>query len=111
MVVNGVSFLAGPDEMDLELGSVAEWTVLNLSDQDHAFHIHTNPFYVVAENDIPVSSPAFYDTYPIPPAIGPDTPGSITIRMRPKRFTGRIVQHCHILPHEDAGMMGVVNLV
>ena len=29
----------------------------------------------------------------------------------PKKFKGKIVQHCHILPHEDAGMMAVVNLV
>jgi FtsP/CotA-like multicopper oxidase with cupredoxin domain len=110
MVVNGESFQDGPNEMDLELDSVAEWTVQNLSDQDHAFHIHTNPFYVVAENEVPVTTPAFYDTYPIPPAISQDTPGSITVRMRPERFTGKIVQHCHILPHEDAGMMGVVHL-
>ena len=110
MVVNGESFQEGPNEMDLEIGTVAEWTVQNLSDQDHAFHIHTNPFYVVAENGKPLDSPGFYDVYPIPPAKGPDTPGSITIRMRPERFRGRIVQHCHILPHEDAGMMGVVNL-
>lgn len=110
MVVNGQSFQDGPDQMDLKLGSVAEWTVQNLSDQDHAFHIHTNPFYVVAENNLPVSSPAFYDTYPIPPATSEDAPGSITIRMRPTRFKGKIVQHCHILPHEDAGMMGVVHL-
>lgn len=110
MTVNGVSFDDGPDEVPMVVGSVEEWTIENLSDQDHAFHIHTNPFYVVAENGTPVAEPTFYDTYPIPPATGETSPGSITVRFRPTRFTGRIVQHCHILPHEDAGMMGVVVL-
>ena len=66
---------------------------------------------MVAENGRPVAEPAFWDTYPIPPATGPTTPGSITVRMAPTDFTGKIVMHCHILPHEDAGMMAVVNLV
>ena len=111
MTVNGLTFDQGPSVVELKLGTVAEWEVRNLSDQPHAFHIHTNPFYVVAENGRPVAEPAFWDTYPIPPATGPTTPGSITVRMAPTDFTGKIVMHCHILPHEDAGMMAVVNLV
>ena len=110
MTINGVSFDDGPDEVPMMVGSVEEWTIENLSDQAHAFHIHTNPFYVVAENGKPVAAPTFYDTYPIPAATGEGSPGSITVRFRPTEFTGRIVQHCHILPHEDAGMMGVVVL-
>ena len=111
MSINGVSFDQGPDEMEMVVGSVEEWTIENLSDQDHAFHIHTNPFWVVAEGGVELSEPAYFDTYAIPPASGPDSPGSLTVRFRPTQFTGRIVQHCHILPHEDAGMMGVVTLV
>lgn len=111
MSINGVSFDRGPDEMEMVVGSVEEWTIENLSDQDHAFHIHTNPFWVVAEGGVELNEPAYFDTYAIPPATGPDSPGSLTVRFRPTQFTGRIVQHCHILPHEDAGMMGVVTLV
>lgn len=111
MSVNGVTFDQGPDVMALKVGTIEEWTIQNLTNQQHAFHIHTNPFFVVAENGKPVPEPAFWDTYPIPPATGPDAPGSITVRMHPVDFTGKIVQHCHILPHEDAGMMGVVDLV
>lgn len=110
MTINGVSFDQGPDEMEMVVGSVEEWTIENLSDQDHAFHIHTNPFYVVAENGVELAEPTFFDTHRIPPATGPDSPGTLTVRFRPTQFTGRIVQHCHILPHEDAGMMGVVTL-
>ncbi len=111
MVVNGVNFADGPDQVDLDVGSVTEWEVQNLSQDKHAFHFHTNPFMVVAVNGVPEPDPWFWDTYPIPPATAADAPGSITIRTAPKDFRGKIVQHCHILPHEDAGMMGVINLV
>ena len=111
MTVNGVNFNDGPDEMAMRVGAVEEWTIENLSDQAHAFHIHTNPYFVVAVNGEPLAEPVYHDTYPIPVATGPESAGSITVRFRPTEFTGRMVQHCHILPHEDAGMMGVVNLV
>lgn len=111
MVVNGRNYNDGPDEMELRLGQVEEWTIENLSDQAHAFHIHTNPFYVVAVNGQPLAQPTYFDTYPVPAATGPGSPGSITVLFRATEFTGRMVQHCHILPHEDAGMMGVVTLV
>ncbi|MDQ1250353.1 MAG: hypothetical protein QG597_4732, partial [Actinomycetota bacterium] len=110
MTVNGVAFQDGPDEVPMAVGSVEEWTIENLSDQDHAFHIHTNPFFVVAEDGTPLAQPTFFDTYRIPPAKAEGSPGRLTVRFRPTEFTGRIVQHCHILPHEDAGMMGVVVL-
>jgi FtsP/CotA-like multicopper oxidase with cupredoxin domain len=32
-------------------------------------------------------------------------PGSITFRVRFKEFVGKTVHHCHVLPHEDTGMM------
>lgn len=111
MEINGRSFGDDPDQMELRVDSVEEWTVQNLSDQDHVFHIHTNPFYVVARNGEALADPQWRDTFPIPAATGQDAPGSITVRFRPTDFRGRMVQHCHILPHEDAGMMGVVTLV
>ena len=36
--------------------------------------------------------------------------GEVVIRMRFADFTGKFVYHCHILNHEDNGMMGVVNV-
>jgi len=44
------------------------------------------------------------DTIWLPPAIG-GVPSSVTIRMRIKQFLGKDVFHCHILTHEDQGMM------
>ena len=45
------------------------------------------------------------DTTPIPAF------GEIVIRTRFLDFTGKYVYHCHILEHEDMGMMGIVEVV
>jgi hypothetical protein len=47
----------------------------------------------------------YEDTVTVPPH------GEVTIRSRFTDFTGRYVFHCHILPHEDGGMMSVVEVV
>ncbi|MDD3518551.1 MAG: multicopper oxidase family protein [Chromatiales bacterium] len=86
------------------LGSVEEWTVVNATGAQHPFHIHQGPFQVVAVNGVPVE-PRWADTWPLPGY------GTLTIRQRFDRFDGRYVLHCHMLPHEDMGMMQVVEVV
>ena len=68
----------------------------------HPFHIHINPYQVVAVNGQPVPVRYNEDTTAVPPF------GEITIRTRFLDFPGRWVYHCHILLHEDNGMMGTV---
>jgi FtsP/CotA-like multicopper oxidase with cupredoxin domain len=98
------------DEMETSVrpavGTCEEWRIENSAEGFHPFHIHVNSFQLVAVNDKPVPGPAqIYDTYMVPPAISKTQNGSITIRIRFKEFTGKTVFHCHILPHEDTGMM------
>lgn len=95
-----------PDRVDqlLTLDKPVEWRITNESDRDHPFHIHINDFMVVAVNDIPVQTPRWQDVVNLPPL------GSATIRMRPEKFTGKTVMHCHIIIHEDMGMMAVVEI-
>ena len=69
---------------------------------NHPFHIHINPYQVVAVNGKPVPVRYSEDTTPVPPL------GEITMRTRFRDFPGRWVYHCHILLHEDFGMMGTV---
>lgn len=64
-----------------------------------------NPFQVTAINGVPVKGIDYRDTMPIPPG------GSVTIRTRLTDFTGRFVIHCHILFHEDHGMMAPIRVV
>ena len=63
-----------------------------------------NPFQVVAINGEPVGEP-LPDTAIVPPF------GTLTIRHRFLDFTGKYVMHCHILFHEDHGMMQLIEVV
>ena len=109
------------------LDSVEEWTIVNMNNIRHPFHIHVNPMYVVKVNGVPIE-PYWADTVPLPfsnenptppnppnPQPAPFVPGagqgSITFRMRFRHFTGRYVMHCHMLVHEDMGMMQGVTVV
>ena len=91
-----------PDVVNLtvKLGAVEEWTIRNTSEEWHPFHIHINDFQVFAINGEPVR-PFWNDTISLPPR------GEVTMRTRFADFTGRSVFHCHILAHEDFGMMSV----
>ena len=82
-----------------------EWTLVNEDVFRHPFHIHVNPFQVIEINGEPVADPVWWDTIAIPPR------GTMKIRMyyRPD-VTGKTVYHCHILPHEDNGMMANIYL-
>jgi len=83
----------------VSLGAVEEWTVFNRSPFSHPFHIHVNPFWVVKKNGKKVANPRWQDV------VNVEGEGSITFRTRFLRFAGRYVLHCHILSHEDLGMM------
>lgn len=86
------------------LDSVEEWTVYNMNAAGHPFHIHANPMYVIKVNGQPVT-PFWCDTLALPLGGTPSNPTSITFRSRFRDFTGPYVMHCHMLAHEDLGMM------
>jgi FtsP/CotA-like multicopper oxidase with cupredoxin domain len=95
-----------PDRVDhrIALGAVEEWTVVNEDPSDHVFHIHTNPFEVVAVNGVALEVPVWRDTVVVPRR------GSVVFRSRFLDFTGRFVLHCHMMNHEELGMMQVVEV-
>jgi FtsP/CotA-like multicopper oxidase with cupredoxin domain len=86
------------------LGSVEEWTVFNMNNIRHPFHIHINPIQVIRINGQPIE-PFWCDTIALPPGGSPEAPTSITFRTRFRDFAGTFVMHCHMLAHEDMGMM------
>lgn len=110
---NGTKFLIDGQQVDMgrvdqtvPLGAFEEWTIFNDSTDWHPFHIHVNDFQVIAVNGEPVDELlCFEDTRGLPPL------GSITIRHRFLDYTGKYVYHCHLLFHEDHGMMGVVEVI
>ena len=77
---------------------------MNDDDSDHVFHIHTNPFETIAMNGQSLATPVWGDTVVVP------RKGSVTFRSRFLDFTGRFVLHCHMMNHEELGMMQVVEV-
>jgi FtsP/CotA-like multicopper oxidase with cupredoxin domain len=98
--INGHAWDPGYSEWTSTLGTVEEWFIRNDTSQDHPFHVHVNPFQIVAINGSPVAFDGYQDTAIIPRF------GSLTVRTRFTDFIGGpILMHCHILDHEDMGMM------
>lgn len=94
-----------PSRIDqrLRLGTVEEWTIGNDTPMDHPFHLHVWPVQVIeAPDHDPTGPPDWRDVVVVPPR------GRVRVRLRIDDFNGRTVYHCHILDHEDLGMMAVV---
>jgi FtsP/CotA-like multicopper oxidase with cupredoxin domain len=109
----------------LTLGTAEEWK-LTSNGVGHPFHIHVNPFEIVsivnnANPSVDVSAPGVVDAgndpqYPGLKGMWKDTlwikPNyTVTLRTRYERYIGEFVLHCHILDHEDQGMMQNVAIV
>jgi FtsP/CotA-like multicopper oxidase with cupredoxin domain len=107
--INNRQFEPGRVDQSIELGAVEEWVLENDSDDYHPFHIHVNPFQVVETSDQMIPPGTWMDTVLIPPQrFG--VPGRVVMRTRIRRFIGQFVLHCHILGHEDRGMMQLVEI-
>ena len=94
-------------------GTVEDWTVENQAQEDHVFHIHQLHFQVLAIDGHAVNDPALRDTMDIPYWSGTGAYHSITVRMdfSDPNIIGTFVYHCHILEHEDGGMMGAIQIL
>lgn len=116
-----------PRKMTLQRGVDEKWTIYNLwNDQPareedesggnrgiaHPFHIHTNPFYVVRDGNKVYDPGIWQDTIALPLVADgdrdPPRASSVELLMEFEDYTGGYVQHCHILGHEDRGMMTLV---
>lgn len=90
----------------MPLGTVEEWEIANVDTDmmDHPFHLHAAPFQVVSRNGKPEPYLAWKDTVLVK---GGET---VRLRMRFKDFPGKSVYHCHVLDHEELGMMGIIDV-
>ncbi|MFE7245702.1 multicopper oxidase family protein [Streptomyces sp. NPDC057580] len=103
--INGKQFDPNRVDMRAKLNTVEEWTVRNDSNEEHSFHVHTNHFQLMSINGRPHQGHGLQDVASVP------AKGQFVIRIRFKDYTGKTVLHCHILNHEDAGMMAVLDIV
>ena len=103
-LINGQVFNMDDVMYTMKLDTVEEWTIRNTSDEEHPFHIHVNDFQVMSVNGKAQPGDGLQDIVALPPK------GEVVIRMRLTDFVGKYVFHCHILNHEDNGMMAVVEV-
>jgi FtsP/CotA-like multicopper oxidase with cupredoxin domain len=95
-------------------GDVEDWTIENRSQELHTFHIHQTHFVILERNGIGVDEPNLRDTISVGFWDGnsPQYP-SVKLRMdfRDPNILGTFPYHCHILQHEDGGMMGTIQVL
>jgi len=103
--INGEKF--APDAAPMvhaKVGTFQHWRIVNDSKELHPMHIHQVHFLAYAENDKPIADPLWLDTVNVPYG------GSVDVIMD---FTNPVIRgmsvfHCHLLNHEDKGMMAKI---
>jgi FtsP/CotA-like multicopper oxidase with cupredoxin domain len=111
--INGISFtMENYFSIHSPLGTYEVWEIVNQSGMDHPFHQHTNACQVLSINggDSWYSSfyskvPAWKDTVLVPKW------GSVRMLVPVMDYPGMSMFHCHIIEHEDIGMMGVWDIM
>ncbi len=123
-LINASDFVAGRVDRTLTLGDVEEWTLAAFT-EGHPFHKHVNPVQIVSMIDPDTGqdvsafdSGSVYaglkgqwkDTVFMPTNLF-GAPFTVTVRTHYRRYIGSFVLHCHILDHEDMGMMQLLEIV
>jgi FtsP/CotA-like multicopper oxidase with cupredoxin domain len=101
-------------DITAQQGDVEDWIIENRSTEAHTFHIHQIHFMLTQWSGVPVDEPFLRDTINVPYWRGKNTPyPSVTLRMdfRNPDAAGTFVYHCHLLEHEDGGMMGTIRVL
>jgi suppressor of ftsI len=103
--INGQKFaLDAAPMVRTKIGSYQHWKIVNATRELHPMHSHQVHFLAYAENDLPIPEPVWLDTVNVPYG------GSVDVVMD---FTDPVIKgmsvfHCHLLNHEDKGMMAKI---
>ena len=103
-----------PPNIVTKQGAVEDWTIENRSTENHEFHMHQVHFVLLERNGAPVPAEQrqFLDMVEVPYWTGSGPYPSVKVRMDFRGMdVGEFVYHCHILGHEDAGMMGIIRIL
>ncbi len=106
-LINGRTFDMNRVDLETTVDRVELWDLVNTTFMDHPIHLHGTQFQVVGRTmgglAAPVAYRAWFDTVNVPAG------ETITIKTR-QSLPGKRMFHCHLLPHEDAGMMAVLDV-
>jgi len=103
-----------PPAITTTQGSVEDWTIENHTQEVHEFHMHQIHFMLLAVNGVPVPKEQrqLHDMVQIPYWTGSGPYPNVTVRMDFRGpDIGDFVYHCHILAHEDGGMMAIIRVL
>ena len=105
LTVDGEEFDAERIDQTVQQGAVEEWTLVIDSPMGHPMHLHVWPMQITEEAGQDVGGLIRQDVVNVPAR------SEVTVRVAFDTYAGRTVYHCHILDHEDNGMMAVVECV
>jgi bilirubin oxidase len=103
-LINGKTMDMGRVDASSRLGVTEIWTIENLVGMDHPFHLHGFQFQVLDRNGVPEPYRSWKDVVNVPKH------ETVRFIVRFDDFAGKWMFHCHILNHEDRGMMGILEV-
>jgi FtsP/CotA-like multicopper oxidase with cupredoxin domain len=108
--------MEAPPAIVARAGTLEEWTIRNDTGEVHDIHIHQVHFLVESLDGAHVNPPAWRDTVLVPAQRrigGRRIPGTarILVDFRNPAIRGTFVFHCHMLDHEDGGMMATIRVI
>lgn len=101
-LINGQTMDMNRVDLRSRLGTTEIWEIDNLVAMDHPFHLHGFRFQILDRNGVPERVRRWKDSVNVPKH------ETVRIVVHFDTFAGKWMFHCHILSHEDAGMMGVL---
>jgi len=103
-IINGKTMDMKRVDTHVKLGTTEIWQIENTVGMDHPFHLHGFRFQILDRNGVPEKDRRWKDTV--------NVPKHETVRFVVKfdDFPGKWMYHCHILDHEDHGMMGILEV-
>src|SRR5882762_192788 len=103
--INGRKYAPDASPMtSARVGTYQHWRIVNQTAELHPFHIHQVHFLAYAENGIPLAQPAWLDTVNVPYGGSAD----VILDLTDPVIRGISLFHCHLLNHEDKGMMAKI---
>jgi len=106
LFIDGRTFDPGRTDTRVRLGAIEEWTIRNQSDELHDFHIHQTHFQVTEVNGASQPFDGYQDIVNVP--VHGEV--KVIIPFTDPVILGRFVYHCHLLSHEDKGMMATIEV-
>lgn len=103
-LINGKTMDMARVDISTHVGATEIWQIENIVGMDHPFHLHGFQFQVLDRDGVPEPYRAWKDMLNIPKH------STARIIVRYDDYPGKWMFHCHILDHEDHGMMGVLEV-